>query len=73
MEGGENCEPPRFCIDVNVPTAEQKLAILWLHHGATLQSAIEATIYLHCKAVCFINLFGDVNIFSKSLIYFLNV
>jgi hypothetical protein len=34
----------------------QKLAVLRLHHGATLQSAVEATVDLLCKIVCF-NLF----------------
>ena len=62
MEGDENHEPPRFCIEVNAPRG-QKLAVLWLHHGATLQSAAEATVDLHCKTVCFNKLFGDVNIF----------
>ena len=64
MEGGENHEPPRFCIEVNVPRGGRKLAVLRLHHGATLQSAVEATVDLHCKTVCFNQLFGDVNIFS---------
>ena len=63
-KGGENHEPPRFCIEVNVPRGGQKLAILWLHHGATPQSAVEATVDLHDKAVCFNHLFGDVNVFS---------
>ena len=62
MEGGENHEPPRFCIEVNVPRGGRKLAVLRLHHGATLQSAVEATVDLHCKTVCFNQLFGDVNI-----------
>ena len=43
MEGGENHEPLRLCIKVNVPRGEQKLAALQLHHGATLQSAVKAT------------------------------
>ena len=47
MEGGENQEPPRFCIEVNVPRGGRKLAVLRLHHGATLQSAVEATVDLH--------------------------
>lgn len=51
MEGGENHEPPRFCIEVNVPRGEQKLSVLWLHQGATLQSAVEATVDLRCKTV----------------------
>ena len=42
MEGVENHEPPRFCIEFNVPRGGQKLAVLQLHHGATLQSAAEA-------------------------------
>ena len=53
MEGGENHEPPRLCIEVNVPRGGWKLAVLRLHHGAALQSAVEATVDLHCKAVFF--------------------
>ena len=64
MEGGENHEPPRFCIEGNVPRGGRKLAVLRLHHGATLQSAAEATVNLNYKTVCFNQLFGDVNIFS---------
>ena len=45
MEGGENHEPPRFQIVVNVPGGGWKLAVLWLYHGATLQSAVEATVF----------------------------
>ena len=33
-------------------------------YGVTLQSAAEATVDIHCKTVCFNQLFGDVNIFS---------
>ena len=51
MEGGENQEPPRFCIEVNVPRGGWKLAVLRLHHGATLQSVVEATVDLHYKTV----------------------
>ena len=58
---GENHEPPRFCIEVNVSRGGQKLAVLWLHHVATLQSAAEATVDLNCKTVCFKLLFRDVN------------
>jgi hypothetical protein len=39
-----------------------------LHNGTTLHSAAEATVDLHCKTVCFNELFGDVNIFSIVLI-----
>ena len=53
MEGGENHEPPRFCIEVNVHRGGRKLAVLRLYHGDTLKSAVEATVDLHCKAVCF--------------------
>ena len=60
MEGGENHEHPKFCIEVNVPRGVRKLAILRLHHGATLQSAVEATVDLLCKIVCFNQLFGDM-------------
>ena len=54
-KGGENHVPPRFSIEVNVPRGGWKLAVLQLHHGATLQSAVEATIDLHCKQCGFIN------------------
>ena len=37
-------DPPRFCIRVNIPEGEQKLAVLRLHHGDTLQSAAEVTV-----------------------------
>ena len=60
MEGGENHEPTRFCTEVNVPRGGQKLAVLQLHNGATLQTAVEATVDLYCKTVCFNTLFGDV-------------
>jgi hypothetical protein len=46
MFGGESRDSPRFCIEVNVPREEWKLALLQLHHGATLQSAVEATVRL---------------------------
>jgi hypothetical protein len=75
-KGGENHKPPRFCIEVNVVRVGRKLAVLRLHHGATLQSAVEATVDLHCKTVCCNQLFGDVNIFSVVLsknYYFFNV
>ena len=39
MEGGENHEPPRFCLEINVPRGGWKLTVLQLHHGATLQTA----------------------------------
>ena len=55
MEGGENHEPPRFCIEVDETRGEQKLAVLRLHNGATTKSAVEATVDLHCKTVCLIN------------------
>ena len=45
MEGGENHEPPRFCIEVNVPRGGRKLAVLRLHHGATLQSSVDVNIF----------------------------
>ena len=64
MEGGKNHEPPRFCIEVNVPRGGWKLAVLRLHQVATPESAVEATGDLHCKTVCFNQLFGDVNVFS---------
>ena len=64
MEGGENHDPPRLCIEVNVPRRGQKLAVLRLHHGVTLQSAAEATVDFHCKTVCFNQFFVDLNIFN---------
>jgi hypothetical protein len=64
MEGGEDPEPPRFSIEDNVLRGGRKLYVLRLHHGATLQNAVEATVDFHCKTVCFNQLFGDMNIFS---------
>ena len=62
-EGGEKHEPLS--------------AVLRLHHTATLQGAVEATVDVHCKTVCFNLLFGDVNILiialSKKDNFFLNV
>jgi hypothetical protein len=63
MEVGENHESPRFFIEVIVPRGGQKVAVLWLHHGATIHSATEAIVDLHWKTVCFNQLFNDVNIF----------
>ena len=42
---------PTFYIEVNVPKGGRKLAVLRLHHGATLQSAVEATVDFLCKIV----------------------
>lgn len=61
MEGGENHERPRFCIEVSIPRGGPTLAVLQLHHGATLQSAAEAIVG-HCKTVCFTQLFGDFSV-----------
>jgi hypothetical protein len=76
MEGVENRKPARFCIEVNVPRGGRKLAVLRLHRGATPQSAVEATVDLHCKTVCLNQLYGDVIIviivLSKNY-HFLNV
>ena len=69
MEWGLNHEPLRFCIKVNVPREVRKLAVLRLHHGATLQSAVEATVDLLCKTVCFNQLFeGGAFVLMFSLI-----
>ena len=43
------------------------LSVLRLHHGATLQSAVEGTVDLHCKTLCFNQLFCDVNILNKNV------
>ena len=53
MDGGENYEPPRFSIEVNVLRGGRKIAVLRLHDGATLQSAVEVTVDLLYKIVCF--------------------
>ena len=55
MEGFENHEPPRFCIEVIVPRGGWKLAVLRLH-GATLQSAVEATVDIHCKTAVLVKI-----------------
>ena len=44
-------------IIMNVPRGGRKLSFLRLHHGATIQSAVEATVD---KTVCFNQLFGDI-------------
>ena len=44
MEGGENHEPPRFCIEVNVARGGREIVVVWVHHDATLQSAVEASL-----------------------------
>ena len=49
IEGGQAYKPPKFCIEVNVARGGWKLAVLWLHHGSTLQSAVEVTVDFHCK------------------------
>ena len=56
---GENLVRTKFCIEVNVLRG-RKLAVLRLHHGANKHSAVEATVDLLCKIVCYNKLFGDV-------------
>jgi hypothetical protein len=68
-EGGKNHEPLRFYIEIIVLRGGWKLAVLRLHHGATTQSAVEATVDLLCKTVCFYKLFGDLIIFSDVFIF----
>ena len=46
MEGGENNEHPMFCIEVNVHIGGRKIAVLRLHHGATIGGGVEATVDL---------------------------
>ena len=53
-----------FVLKSSVPRGGQKLAVLRIHHCATLQSAVQVIVGLHCKTVSFNQLFGDVNIFS---------
>jgi hypothetical protein len=36
-----------FCIEVNVLRGGWKLAVLQLHHGATLHSDVEATVLIN--------------------------
>ena len=36
MEGGEEHEPTRFCIEVNVARGGRKCTVSWLHCGAIL-------------------------------------
>ena len=55
-----------FVLKSMYPRGGRKLAVLRLHHGATL-CAVEAIVDLHCKTVGFNQLFGDVNIFSTVL------
>ena len=60
MEGGENQESLGYVLKSMYPEEDRSYL---LHCGATLQSATEATVDLHCKTVCINKLFGDVNIF----------
>ena len=53
MEGGENHNPPRFCIEVNVTRGGQKLAVLHIHLGASPDSAVDVTYIAK-------QLFGDI-------------
>ena len=53
-------ELPVFSIEVNVSRGERKIAVVLLHHGATPESAVDATVDLHCKTVCFNKLFGNM-------------
>jgi hypothetical protein len=62
MEKGENHDPPRFCIEVNGPRGGWIIAVLRLHHGATLEGSVEAAVDFHCN--CFNQLFGDLNIIT---------
>ena len=64
LEVGENHEPPRFCIEVNVPRGGRKLAVLRLRHGAPLQSAVKAAVDLHCKTLCKYNTVDPSSVFS---------
>jgi hypothetical protein len=49
MKAGENHEPPMFYIEVNVHRGRRKIAVLRLHHGATVEGSVKATVDLHCK------------------------
>jgi hypothetical protein len=51
VEGDENHEPPRFCIEVNVSMV-------------LTYSDVEPTVDLHCKILCFNRFFCDMIIFS---------
>lgn len=60
VEGGEQHAQYMFCIEVNVAREEWKIAVLLVQHGATLQSSVETTVDIHCKTVCFNQVFGDI-------------
>ena len=62
MEGVENHKPPRFSIEVNVHRGGRKIAVLQLHHSATLEGAVQATVAvaLHYITVCINQLFGNM-------------
>ena len=53
---------PRFCVEVSVPREGWKVVVLQLYHGAILEGADEATVDLHCKTVCFNQLFEGVKV-----------
>ena len=52
-----------FVLKSMYPEEDQNVFLLNLHHGATLQRTVEATVDLHYKAVWLIQLFGNVNRF----------
>ena len=53
-----------FVLEVDVPRGGWKLAVLRQHHVLPYSSAVEATVDLLCKIVCFNQLFGDMTIFG---------
>jgi hypothetical protein len=71
MAEGENQEPSRICIEVNVPKWTQKVAVLRLRYVATVQSAAEATLDLNRKTVCFSIVLSKNDNFKKSFIIFM--
>ena len=49
---------------LNVARQGREIDVLWLHYGASLEYVVETTVDLHCKTVCFNQVFGDLNIFT---------
>jgi hypothetical protein len=63
----ENHEPPRFCVEVNVPRG-QKLDILWLQSAMVLPYSVLLRLLYTISKQCYFNqLFYDLNIFTTVL------
>ena len=52
MEVAELHEPPILYTEVNIARQGRKIAVLRLHHGATVEGAVEIIVECNCKTMC---------------------